>query len=209
MIDGGAERLSDAELLAVVFSTAARGAPNAVDQARVWLERLGSLRGLVDAPVRALRATPGIGVARAAMVQAVGEIARRYGQQRLARGTPLRTSAEVYRHCGERLAALRKEQFHVILLDGKNRPLKDVRVSEGTLTASLVHPREVFVPVIEESAAAIILVHNHPSGDPTPSAEDVAITRRLREVGELMGVRVLDHVIIGDGRYVSFSDEGL
>lgn len=209
MIDGGAERLSDAELLAVVFSTAARGAPNAVDQARVWLERLGSLRGLVDAPVRALLATPGIGVARAATVQAVGEIARRYGQHRLARGTPLRTSAEVYRHCGERLAALRKEQFHVILLDGKNRPLKDVRVSEGTLTASLVHPREVFVPVIEESAAAIILVHNHPSGDPTPSAEDVAITRRLREVGEIMGVRVLDHVIIGHGRYVSFSDEGL
>lgn len=209
MLDAGPERLSDAELLAVVFPTAARGAPNAVDQARVWLERLGSLRGLVDAPVRALRATPGIGAARAATVQALGELARRYGQQRLARGTPLRTSAEVYRHCGERLAALRKEQFHVILLDGKNRPLKDVRVSEGTLTASLVHPREVFVPVIEESAAAVILVHNHPSGDPTPSAEDIAITRRLREVGELMGVQVLDHVIIGHGRYVSFSDEGL
>lgn len=209
MRDGGAERLSDAELLAVLFPTAARGAPNAVDQARMWLERLGSLRALVDAPPRALCATPGIGAARAAMVQAVGELARRYGQQRLARGTPLRTSAEVYRHCGERLAALRKEQFHVILLDGKNRPLKDVRVSEGTLTASLVHPREVFVPVIEESAAAIILVHNHPSGDPTPSAEDIAITRRLRDVGELMGVRVLDHVIIGHGRYVSFSDEGL
>jgi DNA repair protein RadC len=209
MIDGGAERLSDAELLAVLFPTAARGAPNAVDQARIWLERLGSLRGLVDAPIRALRATPGIGAARAAMVRAVGEIARRYGQQRLARGTPLRTSAEVYRHCGERLAALRKEQFHVILLDGKNRPLKDVRVSEGTLTASLVHPREVFVPVIEESAAAIILVHNHPSGDPTPSAEDIAITQRLREVGEIMGVRILDHVIIGHGRYVSFTDEGL
>ncbi|MCC6847953.1 MAG: DNA repair protein RadC [Deltaproteobacteria bacterium] len=209
MLDAGPERLSDAELLAVVFPTAARGAPNAVDQARAWLERFGSLRGLVDAPVRALRATPGIGAARAVAAQALGELARRYGQQRLARGMPLRTSAEVYRHCGERLAALRKEQFHVILLDGKNRPLKDVRVSEGTLTASLVHPREVFVPVIEESAAAIILVHNHPSGDPTPSAEDIAITHRLREVGELMGVRVLDHVIIGHGRYVSFSDEGL
>ncbi|MEB2284550.1 MAG: DNA repair protein RadC [Myxococcales bacterium] len=209
MRDGGAERLSEAELLAVLFPTAARGATDAVDQARLWLERCGSLRGLVDAPARVLLATPGIGAARAAMVQALGELARRYGQQRLARGTPLRTSAEVYRHCGERLAALRKEQFHVILLDGKNRPLKAVRVSEGTLTASLVHPREVFVPVIEESAAAIILVHNHPSGDPTPSAEDIAITRRLREVGELMGVRVLDHVIIGHGRYVSFTDEGL
>jgi DNA repair protein RadC len=209
LLDDGAERLTDAELLAVVFPTAAPGASNAVDQARAWLQRIGSLRGLVDAPARTLRAIPGIGSARAAMIQAVGELARRYGQQRLPRGRPLSTSAEVYRHCGERLAALRKEQFHVILLDGKNRPLKDVRVSEGTLTASLVHPREVFVPVIEESAAAIILVHNHPSGDPTPSAEDIAITHRLREVGELMGVRVLDHVVIGHGRYVSFTDEGL
>jgi DNA repair protein RadC len=209
LLESGSDRLTDAELLAVLFPTAARGAVNAVEQARTWLQDVGSLRALIDAPVRSLRAAAGIGLARAAMLQALGELARRYGQQRLARGTPLRTSAEVYRHCGERLAALRKEQFHVILLDGKNRPLKDVRVSEGTLTASLVHPREVFVPVIEESAAAIILVHNHPSGDPTPSAEDVAITRRLREVGELMGVRVLDHVVIGHGRYVSFADEGL
>jgi DNA repair protein RadC len=210
LLDGGADRLTDAELLAVIFPTAARGtANNAVAQGRAWLQSFGSLRALVDAPARVLRATRGIGPARAATVRAVGELARRYALQRLPRGTPLRTSAEVYRHCGERLAALRKEQFHVILLDGKNRPLKDVRVSEGTLTASLVHPREVFVPVIEESAAAIILVHNHPSGDPTPSAEDIAITQRLRQVGELMGVRVLDHVVIGHGRYVSFADEGL
>ena len=206
LLEAGSECLTDAELLAVLFPT---GAPNAVDQARAWLLGFGSLRALVDAPVRTLLAAPGIGPARAAMVHAIGELVRRYALQRLPRGVPLRTSAEVYRHCGERLAALRKEQFHVILLDGKNRPLKDVRVSEGTLTASLVHPREVFVPVIEESAAAIILVHNHPSGDPTPSAEDIAITQRLRQVGELMGVRVLDHVVIGHGRYVSFADEGL
>jgi len=209
LLDGGADRLTDAELIAVLFPTAARGARNAVEQARVWLQAFGSLRGLVDAPPRALRAVAGMGPARAAMIQAVGELARRYGLQRLPRGTPLRTSAEVYRHCGERLAALRKEQFHVILLDGKNRPIKEVRISEGSLTASLVHPREVFVPVVEESAAAIILVHNHPSGDPTPSAEDVAITERLRQAGEIMGVRVLDHVVIGHGRYVSFADEGL
>jgi DNA repair protein RadC len=209
LLEGGAERLTEAELLAVLFPTGPRGAPNPVDLARTWLQSFGSLRALVDARARNLHAAQGIGPARAAMMLAIGELARRYAAQRLPRGTPLRTSAEVYRHCGERLATLRKEQFHVILLDGKNRPLKDVRVSEGTLTASLVHPREVFVPVIEESAAAIILVHNHPSGDPTPSAEDIAITERLRQVGELMGVRVLDHVVIGHGRYVSFADEGL
>jgi DNA repair protein RadC len=206
----GAARLSDAELLAVLFPTVARGAGgDALAMTRTLLAGFGSLRALLGAAPRALAAHAGIGPARAAMLLAVSELARRAGEQRLARGKPLRTSAEVYRHCGARLAALRKEQFHVILLDGKNRPLKDVRISEGSLTASLVHPREVFVPVVEESAAAIILVHNHPSGDPTPSAEDIAITQRLRQVGEMMGVKVLDHVVIGHGRYVSFADEGL
>jgi len=210
LLEGGPAQLSDAELLAVLLPTASRGGEgNAVDQGRSLLATFGSLRALVDAPPRALRAVRGIGPARAAMIRAAGELARRYAAQRLARSRPLRTSAEVYRHCAARLAALRKEQFHVILLDGKNRPIKDVRISEGSLTASLVHPREVFVPVIEESAAAIVLVHNHPSGDPTPSAEDIALTRRLREVGELLGVPVLDHVVIGHERYVSFADEGL
>jgi DNA repair protein RadC len=210
LLEHGPERLSDAELLAVLLPTRAAGAGGTpVDRTRELLSAFGSLRGLVDAPVRTLAATAGIGPARAAMLRAVGELARRYGAERLERGRSLRTSAEVYRHCGGRLAALRKEQFHVLLLDGKNRPIKDVRVSEGSLTASLVHPREVFVPAIEESAAAIILVHNHPSGDPTPSAEDVAITQRLRQAGEIIGVHVLDHVVIGRGRYVSFADEGL
>jgi len=204
----GPEHLSDAELLAIVLPTGA-GAAGPVERGRQLLVRFGSLRRVLEAPPRALAEVPGLGPARVALLRAVGELARRATEQRVARHAPLRTSAEVYRHCGARLAALRKEQFHVLLLDGKNRLLKDVRISEGSLTASLVHPREVFVPVIEESAAAIILVHNHPSGDPTPSAEDIAITQRLRQVGDLMGVAVLDHVVIGEGRYVSFADEGL
>lgn len=204
----GPEQLSDAELLAVLLPTGA-AAENALDRGRALLARFGSLRALLAASPRLLATIPGLGPARVALLRAVGEVARRSVEQRLTRHAPLRTSAEVYRHCGARLAALRKEQFHVLLLDGKNRLIKEVRISEGSLTASLVHPREVFVPVIEESAAAIILVHNHPSGDPTPSAEDVAITARLRQVGDLMGVSVLDHVVIGDGRYVSFADEGI
>jgi DNA repair protein RadC len=94
------------------------------------------------------------------------------------------------------------------LLDNKHRKLRDVCISQGSLTSSVVHPREVYIPVIRESAAAVIFVHNHPSGDPTPSQEDIALTRRLREVVELVGIRVLDHVIIGKGRYVSFVDDG-
>lgn len=209
LLERGPEHLSDAELLAVLLPTGPRGSGHPVDRGRALLASFGSLRALFGASPRALCGVAGVGPARAAMIQAVGELARRAAARRLGPGVPLRTSAEVYRHCGERLAALRKEQFHVVLLDGKNCVIKEVRISEGSLTASLVHPREVFVPVIEESAAAIILVHNHPSGDPTPSGEDIAITERLRQVGEIMGVRVLDHVVIGHGRYVSFADEGL
>ena len=97
----------------------------------------------------------------------------------------------------------------MVLLTNKNRKIRDVKISEGSLTASLVHPREVFNPVIRESAAAVLFVHNHPSGDPTPSQEDMEITRRLKEVGEVMGIRVLDHVVIGHDRYFSFSERGI
>jgi DNA repair protein RadC len=97
----------------------------------------------------------------------------------------------------------------VVLLNGKNRVIRTVTVSEGSLTSCLVHPREVFVPAVRESSASILLVHNHPSGDPSPSREDIEINRRLIEAGEVMGISVLDHVVMGDGRYFSFVDEGL
>jgi DNA repair protein RadC len=95
-----------------------------------------------------------------------------------------------------------------VLLDNKHRKLKDVLLSLGSLTASIVHPRDAFAAVVREAAAAVVFVHNHPSGDATPSKEDIEITQRLRAVGELMGVRVLDHIVIGKGRYVSFVDDG-
>lgn len=114
----------------------------------------------------------------------------------------LTTSAEVYRSFSGRFARSDREEFLLVPLDGKNRALGFHVVSVGTLTASLVHPREVFKIVLLANAAAIILVHNHPSGDPTPSAEDIAITKRLQEAGDLLGIRILDHVVIGDGRYV-------
>lgn len=141
-------------------------------------------------------------------LSAVFEIAKRYGECEWKIGEPLRGSGDVYAHFRERLAAEQREHFYAILLDNKHRKLKDVLVSLGSLTASIVHPRDVYVQVIRHAAAAVILVHNHPSGDPTPSKEDIEITRRLREVGELVGVRVLDHVIVGKGRYVSFVDDG-
>lgn len=121
----------------------------------------------------------------------------------------IRTSADVYRAFCGRFDRADREEFLVVPLDGKNRSLGFHVVSVGTLTASLVHPREVFKIVLLTNAAAIILVHNHPSGDPTPSPEDVAITQRLKDAGEILGIRILDHVVIGDGRCVSFADENL
>jgi DNA repair protein RadC len=151
----------------------------------------------------------GIGPAKIAQVKACLEIARRLGNHRWHPGESLRSSEEVFHHFRETLAREKREQFYVVLLNNKNKKIREVKVSEGSLTASLVHPREVYNPVIRDSAAAVIFVHNHPSGDPAPSPEDIEITRRLKEVGEVIGVRVLDHVVIGHDRYFSFSDKGM
>lgn len=141
-------------------------------------------------------------------LDAIFEIARRFGETEWVANVPFTGSSQVYLHYRERLAHERVEHFIAIVLDSKHRKLRDVVVGQGSLTASIVHPRDVFVRVLRDSAAAVIFVHNHPSGDPTPSREDIDITRRLREVGQLVGVHVLDHVIIGKGRFVSFVDDG-
>jgi DNA repair protein RadC len=120
----------------------------------------------------------------------------------------IRTSADIYKVFRERFDAADREEFLALFLDGKNRVQAFHVVSVGSLTASIIHPREVYKAAIVANAAALIVVHNHPSGDPTPSAEDLAITQRLKQAGELLGIRLLDHVVIGDGRYVSFVDKG-
>ena len=119
-----------------------------------------------------------------------------------------RSSQEIYETFRERFLRADREEFVVLLLDVKNKLLGFHVVSVGSLTSSLVHPREMYKVAILGNAAALIFLHNHPSGDPTPSAEDLHITNRLRQVGEVLGIRVLDHVVIGDGRYVSFVDDG-
>jgi DNA repair protein RadC len=131
---------------------------------------------------------------------------RREGYGALRR---VRDAREVYEAFREQFASLDRETFVAVLLDGKNRVLGFNVVSVGSLTAALVHPREVFKPAILANGAAIILVHNHPSGDPEPSAEDRAITERLKQAGELLGIKILDHVVIGDGRYVAFTEQQL
>src|SRR5713101_7811648 len=209
LLEKGAETLSKAELLAIILRTGdASTKQSALDHGRELVTRFDSFRKLDGASVQDLCTIKGIGPAKAAQIKATLEIAKRFAQEEIKQGEQFRSSADVFHHYHEHLGSLKKEEFHVLLLDAKNRKIKDVRISEGSLTSSLVHPREVFSPVIRESAAAVILIHNHPSGDPSPSQEDLPITRRLREVGEVMGVRVLDHVIVGKGKYISFVDDG-
>lgn len=210
LLTQGPKVLSDAELLALVLRTGdAASRMSALDHARLLLARFGSLRELASTSVAELCTVKGIGPAKAAELQAVFELARRFGTVSLPQGARYTCSREVFQHFHEQLRDRKKEVFLALLLDSKNRVIREVQVSEGSLTASIVHPREVFAPVVRESAAAVLFVHNHPSGDPTPSREDMEITTRLRQAGELMGVRVLDHIIIGSDDYVSFVDRGL
>jgi len=204
----GPEALSDAELLALVLRTGGRGS-DVLDVARRVLARQGGLRGLARSTPRELCAEPGVGPTKAASLLAAVEIGRRLATHRLEPGQPIRGPEDLYRHFAARLRDASHEQFLVVLLDGRHRVLRSESVSRGTLTASLVHPREVFRPAIREAAAAVVLVHNHPSGDPTPSGEDREITVRLARAGEILGIRVVDHVVVAERGYQSFREAGL
>ncbi|MBU2512134.1 DNA repair protein RadC [bacterium] len=137
------------------------------------------------------------------------EIAERYGEKRLQTDDSFSNSNQVYQHYRVRLSNAKQESFYILILNNKHRIIGERMVSLGTINQSLAHPREIFAPAIELRAAAIIVVHNHPTGDPTPSAQDIKITKRLIEAGNLLGVNVLDHVIIGQDIYFSFADENI
>jgi DNA repair protein RadC len=203
----GSDVLSDAELLALLLRTGGRGA-DALAVASDLLARHGGLSGLARAGGRELASSPGVGPAKSASVHAALELGRRVAARRLVAGAAIREAADVYRHFHPSLRHVPHERFLVILLDGRHRVLRQEVVSQGTLTASLVHPREVFRPALREGAAALVLVHNHPSGDPTPSREDREITARLVHAGEILGVRVLDHVVVAERGYRSLREEG-
>jgi DNA repair protein RadC len=206
----GPQSLSDTELLAIILRNGnASTGESAIDHARLLLGQFGGLKGMEEAASSDLGKVKGIGPAKIAQIKASLELARRVGSHKWEPGQSLRSSEDVFRHFRDDLEKEKREFFYVVLLNNKNKKIRDVKISEGSLTASLVHPREVYNPVIRESAAAVIFVHNHPSGDPAPSPEDIEITRRLKEVGDLMGVRVLDHVVVGRDRYFSFNDKGM
>ncbi len=169
----------------------------------------GSLRRLAGRPSAEWARLAGVGRAKAARVAAALELGRRVGAEAEPAPARIRGPADVQRFYAARLRDLAVEEFHVLALGSQSQVLGDLLITRGILNSSLVHPREVFRAAIAEAAAGIIVVHNHPSGDPTPSADDRAVTRQLVDAGRLLDLPVYDHVIVGGDRYVSFAEAGL
>lgn len=208
LIQGGDEHLTDAELLGIIIRDGTQDY-SAVDLAKKLLSVYGDFRRLSLASIGELCEMKGIGPARAAQIKAALAIAKRFATISVKPFQQFKCSSDIFHHFHERLRGRKQEIFLIVLLDNKNRIIKDLTISAGSLTSSIVHPREVFNPAIKESAASVVFVHNHPSGDPEPSKEDIQITQRLLEVGNIVGIKILDHIIIGNGRFVSFKDKGI
>jgi DNA repair protein RadC len=200
-VSKGADALSDAELLAIILQKGNKE-ENVIDMSNRLLSKYG-IDKLSDLSLTELQQIKGIGPAKAMQIKALFEFNKRYNISK-TNGKPITCAKDVFEYASPKLSGLDKEHFMVILLDSKNKVIKDEVVSVGTLNSSIIHPREVFKTAIRESANAIILVHNHPSGDPTPSEEDEEITNLLVKAGKLLSISVLDHVIIGRDKWYSF-----
>ena len=205
----GAPSLSTGELIAILLGTGRAGEDVLKLAGRVLGGVDGSLRRQAARPPAELQRAPGIGSAKAARLLAAMELGHRLAMELRPPAARIRGPEDVVRHVGARLRDLAVEEFHVLALDTQSRVLRDITVTRGLLDSSLVHPREVFRPAIAEAAAGVILVHNHPSGDPTPSAEDRAVTRQLVAAGQLLDLPVYDHIILAGDRHTSLATAGL
>jgi DNA repair protein RadC len=208
LLQDGAQHLSEAELLGILLGKGTRR-KTAIDLGRELLDRHGSLLKLFSRSPSELMQIKGIGSAKAAVLAAAFELVRRVQSRKEGAPAAFRRSSDVAAHYIPLLRDLRKEVFRVVLLNRANRFLREVCVSEGTLDASIVHPRDVFREALLEPAAGVILVHNHPSGNPNPSEEDLRITKQLADAGRLLGIKVYDHIIVAGSEYRSLADEGL
>jgi len=195
LLQHGPQPLTEAELLGILIGKGTRK-KTAIDLARELLDQYESLQKLFSRSPSELMKIKGIGSAKAATLSAAFELVRRIQSQKNIATASFRRSSDVANHCIPLMRDLRKEVFKVLLLNRANRLIKEVTISEGTLEASLVHPRDVFREALLEPAAGVILIHNHPSGNPSPSEEDLQITKQLVEAGRLLGIKVYDHIIL-------------
>jgi len=208
LLQQGSQHLTEAELLGILLGKGARE-KTAIDLARELLARYESLPKLFSRSPSELMKIKGIGPAKAASLMAAFELVRRIQSKDEDDRPTFKRSSDVANHYLPLMRDLRKEVFKVLLLNRANRLLKEVHISEGTLDASIVHPRDVFREALLEPAAGIILIHNHPSGNPSPSEEDLRITKQLVEAGRLLGIKVYDHIILAGESYRSLADDGV
>ncbi len=204
----GPSALSNSELLAVLLGTG-RAGMDVTTLAAELLQNLGSLEALIHMSAFELQARPGIGAAKAARLLAAVELGARAQCDGPSLGDSLSHSRQVYERFGKRWTHSRVERFFVIAVDSKNRARAVREVARGGRVRCQVDPAEVFRALLREAASGAIFLHNHPSGDPEPSPEDIALTERLATAADLLGIRVLDHLVIGRGRYVSLRDAGV
>ncbi|OGO24571.1 MAG: hypothetical protein A2Z28_07150 [Chloroflexi bacterium RBG_16_51_9] len=206
----GAEALSTQEILALILGRGIAGESVTVTAQRL-LSQFGNIKGIGGASLEELTQVKGIGLAKASQIKAALELANRLETSAEPdKNLPVvKTPDEVVNLIKGRLKDKKKEHFLAILLDTRSQLIKVAPISVGSLDSSIVHPREVFKEALSASAASVIFVHNHPSGDPAPSADDIKLTKRLVQAGEIMGIEVLDHVIIGNKRFLSLKREGL
>ncbi|MBI4285317.1 MAG: DNA repair protein RadC [Chloroflexi bacterium] len=203
----GAESLSAQEILALIMGRGIAGESVIVTAQRL-LGQFGDLKGIAGASVEELSKIKGIGLAKAAQLKAAFELANRLDEKTGAK-LPVKTPEDVADLVRSHLRGKKREHFLAILLDTRNQLIKVAEIAIGSLDTSVVHPREVFKEAISASASSVIFVHNHPSGDPEASTDDIKLTKRLAQAGEIIGIEVLDHVIIGDKKHLSLKRQGL
>ena len=206
----GPSALSDAELLAVILRTGTRS-KNSLELSRELLSMKSDRQGLVgllNSSAADLTSVPGIGSVKAAQIQCVGELVRRAARATMKRGATISSPQSVAEYFMEDMRPLRREEIFVAMFDSKSRLIHSSMISRGTVSTSIITPREVFIEALKYNSVSVILLHNHPSGDPQPSQEDLLLTRRMTEAGDLLGIPVIDHIVIGDNRYYSFKESG-
>lgn len=208
LVQLGAEALRDAELLAVIFRTGTREV-GAVALAERVIQHFSGLRGLSRASVEEMMQVPGLGQVKAVEIKAALELGKRLAAYTEHDRRRIRSAQDVADYLMIRFKDCETEQFKCLLLNTKNEVLRVAEVSSGGLDATMALPRDVFRQAVREGAPAVIVTHNHPSGDPEPSRDDVALTKRLVEAAGVLGIRLLDHIVFGDGRYASFKDRNL
>ncbi|WP_410772109.1 RadC family protein [Fontibacillus sp. BL9] len=208
LLQYGAGALSLTELLAILLRTGTRH-ESAIHVAQRMLGESGGIRGIVDLSLDELTKMKGIGPAKAVQIKASIELGQRLAKTRLPEAQIIRSPRDAADHLMEQLRYLQKEHFVCLFLNTKNHIIAQETLSIGSLNASIVHPREVFRAAIKCSSASVVCAHNHPSGDPTPSPEDIRMTERLCKAGDIVGIDVLDHIVIGDGKFVSLKEQGL